>query len=77
MYGQYRGKGANSVSIVGRLSTLRSVHYQRFHCIVIWVPSQLANGDAVVQFQFIPPSDIAIDFIPIHFCGNLYWILVM
>ena len=26
-------QGANSVSIVGRLSTLQSVHYQRFHCI--------------------------------------------
>ena len=25
-------QGANSVSIVGRLSTLQSVHYQRFHC---------------------------------------------
>ena len=25
-------QGANSLSIVGRLSTLRSVHYQRFHC---------------------------------------------
>ena len=25
MYGQYRGRGVNSVSIVGRLSTLRSV----------------------------------------------------
>ena len=34
MYGQYIGRGANSVSIVGRLSTLRSVHYQRFHCKV-------------------------------------------
>ena len=32
MYGQYIGRGANSVSIVGRLSTLQSVHYQRFHC---------------------------------------------
>ena len=32
MYGQYRGRGANSVSIVGRLSTLQSVHYRRFHC---------------------------------------------
>ena len=25
--------GVNSLSIVGRLSTLQSVHYQRFHCI--------------------------------------------
>ena len=25
-------QGMNSVSIVGRLSTLQSVHYQRFHC---------------------------------------------
>ena len=33
MYGQ----GANSVSIVGRLSTLWSVHYQRFHCISLWL----------------------------------------
>ena len=36
MYGQYigRGQGMNSLSIVGRLSTLQSVHYQRFHCIL-------------------------------------------
>ena len=27
------GAGANSLSIVGKLSTLGSVHYQRFHCI--------------------------------------------
>ena len=34
MYGQYyERQGANSLSIVGRLSTLQSVHYQRFHCI--------------------------------------------
>ena len=26
-------QGVNSLSIVGRLSTLQSVHYQRFHCI--------------------------------------------
>ena len=26
-------QGANSLSIVGRLSTVRSVHYRRFHCI--------------------------------------------
>ena len=26
-------QGASSLSIVGRLSTLQSVHYQRFHCI--------------------------------------------
>ena len=32
MYGKYR-QGVNSVSIVERLSTLQSVHYQRFHCI--------------------------------------------
>ena len=25
-------QGVNSVSIVGRLPTLQSVHYQRFHC---------------------------------------------
>ena len=25
-------QGANSLSIVGRLSTLQSVHYRRFHC---------------------------------------------
>ena len=31
IYGQHR-QGANRVSIVGRLSTLQSVHYQRFHC---------------------------------------------
>ena len=29
MYGQV---GRNSLSIVGRLSTLQSVHYRRFHC---------------------------------------------
>ena len=28
----YGGKGLNSVSIAVRLSTLQSVHYQRFHC---------------------------------------------
>ena len=29
--------GVNSLSIVGRLSTLQSVHYQRFHiCISIF-----------------------------------------
>ena len=27
-------QGVNSMSIVGRLSTLQSVHYQRFHCIL-------------------------------------------
>ena len=27
-------QGANSLSIVGRLSTIQSVHYQRFHCIL-------------------------------------------
>ena len=32
MYGQYNRQGAKSVSIVGRLSTLWSVHYLRFHC---------------------------------------------
>ena len=26
-------QGAKGVSIVGRLSTLESVHYQRFHCV--------------------------------------------
>ena len=26
-------EGVNSVPIVGRLSILQSVHYQRFHCI--------------------------------------------
>ena len=39
MYGQYIGRGGggggvNSLSIVGRLSTLQSVHYRRFHCNV-------------------------------------------
>ena len=34
MYGQYIGRGVNSLSIVGRLCTLQSVHYQRFHCIL-------------------------------------------
>ena len=32
MYGQYYRQGVNSLSIVWRLSTLRSFHYQRFHC---------------------------------------------
>ena len=27
-------QGVNSLSVVGRLSTLQSVHYQRFHCII-------------------------------------------
>ena len=31
MYGQYIGWGSG-MSIVGRLSTIRSVHYWRFHC---------------------------------------------
>ena len=31
MYGQYIGRG-RGVSIVGRLSTIRSVHCLRFHC---------------------------------------------
>ena len=31
---EYR-EGANSLSIEGRLSTLQSVHYRRFHCITI------------------------------------------
>ena len=31
MYGQYIGRG-RGVSIVGRLSTIRSVHCRRFHC---------------------------------------------
>ena len=30
----------NSLSIVGRLSTFQSVHYQRFHCI----PSSAGDG---------------------------------
>ena len=30
MYGRYIGR-INSFSIVGRLSTLQSVHYRRFH----------------------------------------------
>ena len=38
MYGQYIGRGVNSLSIVGRLSTLQSVHYQRFHCIWLLLP---------------------------------------
>ena len=33
MYGHVYKQGAtNCASIVGRLSTLQSVHYQRFHC---------------------------------------------
>ena len=28
-------QGVNCLSIVGRLSTLQSVHYQRFHCVYI------------------------------------------
>ena len=30
-------QGVNSLSIVGRLSTLQSVHYRRFHCMYIRV----------------------------------------
>ena len=33
MYGQLYRQGVNSLSIVGRLSTVQSVHYQRFHCM--------------------------------------------
>ena len=29
----YGWKGASSLSIVGRLSSYRSVHYRRFYCI--------------------------------------------
>ena len=29
----YCRQGANSVSIIGRLSTLKSVYFRRFHCI--------------------------------------------
>ena len=32
MYGQCISRGQNSLSIVGRLSTLRSVNYRRFYC---------------------------------------------
>ena len=32
-YGHVYRQGENSLSTVGRLSTLQSVHYQRFHCI--------------------------------------------
>ena len=39
MYGQYIGM-VNSLSIVGRLSTLQSVHYQRF-CIFLVQVSQV------------------------------------
>ena len=30
-------QGVNSVSIVGRLSTLQSVHYLRLHCIFLYI----------------------------------------
>ena len=33
------GRGARSLSVVGRLSALRSVHYRRFHCTHIFSPS--------------------------------------
>ena len=36
-------QGVNSVSIVGRLPTLHSVHYQRFHCIyIVQMPNYMA-----------------------------------
>ena len=34
----YAGRGANSLSIVGRLSTLQSVHYRRFLSLQQFVP---------------------------------------
>ena len=42
MYGQYIGRGK---TIVGRLSTLQSVHYQRFHCI-----REREEGKATTQY---------------------------
>ena len=45
MYGHYIGRGASSVSIAGRLSTLQSVHYQRFHC----------NGHVGYHCSEVPP----------------------
>ena len=39
MYGQYTGRGANSLSIIGRLSTLWSVHFK---------------GSTVLSYMLIP-----------------------
>ena len=48
IYGCWQGAG--SLSTVGRLSTLRSVHYRRFHCIGICIIHSihrvLTNGTA-------------------------------
>ena len=49
MYGQYNRQGVNSLSIVGRLSTLQSVHYQRFQCIPI--NANLTFSISVLQFM--------------------------
>ena len=39
--------GAHSLSIVGRLSALRSVHYRRFHCI--YIPCTHTHTHTTVQ----------------------------
>ena len=47
----------NSLSIVGRLSTLQSVHYQRFHCI------QLKMTDRIKDVYTVEPSgDMCVPF---------------
>ena len=49
MYGQYNRQGANGVSIVGRLFTLQSVHYQRFHCTPTSLSGQGSLDAAMVR----------------------------
>ena len=46
MYGQLMA-GASSLSIVGRLSSYRSVHYRRFYCI----PLLVSQGSCLAILQ--------------------------
>ena len=53
-------QGVNSLSIVGRLSTLQSVHYQRFHCI-------LAGGEQFVHCrEVVHSSECPLSEVPLY-----------
>ena len=51
----------NSLSVVGRLSTLQSVHYQRFHCIPFWMPLSM-------QPPFLPEIIPDMLVVSTHYC---------
>ena len=55
------GGGVNSLSIVGRLSTLQSVHYQRFHCIPFWISLSM-------QPPFLPEIIPDMLVVSTHYC---------